>query len=891
MRNSKGDLPLHEAVTSGRRELVKWLLDGRPSQVNATNHEGRTPLHIAAATDNADLCRLLLDRGAEVNSVSRSSKNEPVTPLDAATSRGHRSIAKYLQMHGGLPASKLANTEIIIDEAPIIALPTRKVTSTTIDVQDRIRIEKREVVELSSPVYERRIIKSKSDTTSSDDSATASRRISRKKVGNKYHDKHHERRRRFMQPQKSFSDGYDTDIDGNSKNEYYEQKYRKLKKQRSKSEPSKRNKSAKYRHRYYRSGSESSSYSESYQEKKKSKSHRKRSKRKSSSSSESSSSESTERRSTKRKGKKTSIHIENDDIKQRINIVKYKSKENSLSINKDDETPTNTCTAPTEVVNTEVHKVENQIEKSLPQSGNETDTISIKASKIVTEAQIHIERESNQQANAEITVTVDSLNNVSIETLNMTVEKNETLNDTQAQVVNSAVQEKTDETNKDATLDKDLASNETSTLENEITESNKFQKPNEVLLPFKSNSLTTVAPDNTNNKLDEVKQDLSRSPSYSSKDGKLNEDPVEEAKESEIMLDSKVNRKKSFQVLSGPDVQLNQSKNTSEDIKTSLDAFSTDTSERLEKTSSPIVSFASKDYIFESKESENQSEQKMAEGVVNSEHVQRAVNQTQNDLSKSNDNSSEEKRKVNTINSDNTDILYSEKGLVSVLDNNGSMNEVIREECTEEQIPEDYDVDLSLSQQSPRRSRNASRDSQASSRKNSIYETESYKVLSDIAPGDITAGILKKTNKIDNLSKDSKESFSENKFSNDNTSIYGRIPSISDNEMYQIEANGRRKRFRKKGRAKSRTTIRSMSEQSERGYESSGFMDSGFEPSPRALQRRITSPRLAAYYKQRNAGGRYSGKPDSRIPVRKPGDKYAVDMKSVTQRIQTNMRR
>lgn len=86
-------------------------------------------------------------------------------------------------------------------------------------------------------------------------------------------------------------------------------------------------------------------------------------------------------------------------------------------------------------------------------------------------------------------------------------------------------------------------------------------------------------------------------------------------------------------------------------------------------------------------------------------------------------------------------------------------------------------------------------------------------------------------------------------------------------------------------------TIRSKSENSERGYESSGMMDSGFEPSPRAVQRRIMSPRLAAYYQQRNASGRYSGKSDSRIPVRKPGDKYAVDMKSVTQRIQTNMRR
>ena len=35
--NQRGDLPLHEAVKSGRRDLVKWLLSLQPGQVDLQN--------------------------------------------------------------------------------------------------------------------------------------------------------------------------------------------------------------------------------------------------------------------------------------------------------------------------------------------------------------------------------------------------------------------------------------------------------------------------------------------------------------------------------------------------------------------------------------------------------------------------------------------------------------------------------------------------------------------------------------------------------------------------------------------------------------------------------------------------------------------------------------
>lgn len=58
LRNARGDLPLHEAAASGRRDLIRWLLDQRPSQVNARNNDGRCALHLTALNDNSDMCKV-----------------------------------------------------------------------------------------------------------------------------------------------------------------------------------------------------------------------------------------------------------------------------------------------------------------------------------------------------------------------------------------------------------------------------------------------------------------------------------------------------------------------------------------------------------------------------------------------------------------------------------------------------------------------------------------------------------------------------------------------------------------------------------------------------------------------------------------------------------------
>lgn len=110
LRNVKGDLPVHEAALSGRRDLVEWLLHQKPGQVNVCSNDGRTLLHIAAEYNYSDMCKMLLDAGADVNAIYQTARQIVLTPLDCSLIRGHRATAKYLQLHGGLPAMKLRIT-------------------------------------------------------------------------------------------------------------------------------------------------------------------------------------------------------------------------------------------------------------------------------------------------------------------------------------------------------------------------------------------------------------------------------------------------------------------------------------------------------------------------------------------------------------------------------------------------------------------------------------------------------------------------------------------------------------------------------------------------------------------------------------------------------------
>lgn len=107
LRNARGDFPIHEATISGRRELIEWLLLQKIQHVNTTSNDGRSMLHIAANHNYTDICKILLDYGANINATYKNIKGTLVTPLDSALHKGYRSTAKFLQSQGGLPATKL----------------------------------------------------------------------------------------------------------------------------------------------------------------------------------------------------------------------------------------------------------------------------------------------------------------------------------------------------------------------------------------------------------------------------------------------------------------------------------------------------------------------------------------------------------------------------------------------------------------------------------------------------------------------------------------------------------------------------------------------------------------------------------------------------------------
>lgn len=58
LRNSKGGYPLHDAMRSGRKDLVLWLISMRPESVDYYDDDGKRPLHIAALNNNLEMSKV-----------------------------------------------------------------------------------------------------------------------------------------------------------------------------------------------------------------------------------------------------------------------------------------------------------------------------------------------------------------------------------------------------------------------------------------------------------------------------------------------------------------------------------------------------------------------------------------------------------------------------------------------------------------------------------------------------------------------------------------------------------------------------------------------------------------------------------------------------------------
>lgn len=99
------ELDVFEASALGRTERVRELLDSDPGLANAWADDGFQPLGLASFFGHVGAARLLIERGAEVNSASRNPMK--VMPLHSAAAAQdpdvRYSIAKLLLEAGAEP--------------------------------------------------------------------------------------------------------------------------------------------------------------------------------------------------------------------------------------------------------------------------------------------------------------------------------------------------------------------------------------------------------------------------------------------------------------------------------------------------------------------------------------------------------------------------------------------------------------------------------------------------------------------------------------------------------------------------------------------------------------------------------------------------------------------
>ena len=91
-RDSKyGWTCLHAAAGSGQLDMCRMLLE-KGAQMNAKESDGMTPLHYACHRDHIEIVRLWCDRGSNIEAINIKGG----TPLYYAALNGHLSVVKEL---------------------------------------------------------------------------------------------------------------------------------------------------------------------------------------------------------------------------------------------------------------------------------------------------------------------------------------------------------------------------------------------------------------------------------------------------------------------------------------------------------------------------------------------------------------------------------------------------------------------------------------------------------------------------------------------------------------------------------------------------------------------------------------------------------------------------
>ena len=102
------ELDVFEAAAVGKVDRLRGLLDEDPALANAWAEDGFQPLGLASFFGHVEAARLLVERGAEVNSASRNEMK--VMPLHSAAATGdpeaRYELAKLLLERGADPNAR-----------------------------------------------------------------------------------------------------------------------------------------------------------------------------------------------------------------------------------------------------------------------------------------------------------------------------------------------------------------------------------------------------------------------------------------------------------------------------------------------------------------------------------------------------------------------------------------------------------------------------------------------------------------------------------------------------------------------------------------------------------------------------------------------------------------